>query len=142
VLAAGFGLVFPNIGDGVALMAAGFCLFTMIYILLTVAFAIHIPEMFPTELRMRGTGVCGTVGRLTTVFVQYIIVALFAWGGLAAVVGTLVGLLVLLAVTMTVFGIETAKRSLEDIAGASATAGGLRSAVAASEVASAPQRQT
>lgn len=115
-LAAVFGALFPNVGGGVALMAVGFCLFTSIYILLAVAFAIHIPELFPTELRMRGTGVTSTVGRLTTAFVQYVIVALFAWGGLGAVVGTLVGLLLLLAIAITLFGIETAKRSLEEIA--------------------------
>lgn len=116
MLAAVFGAAFPNVGDGVGLMAVGFCLFTTIYILLTVAFAIHIPELFPTELRMRGTGVCSTVGRLTTAFVQYAIVALFTWGGLGAVVGTLAGLLLLLAVIIALFGVETAKRSLEEIA--------------------------
>ncbi len=117
--AAVFGALFPNVGDGLALTVVGFCLFTMIYVLLAVAFAIYVPELFPTAIRMRGTGVCSTVGRLTTAFVQYAIVMLFAWGGLGAVVGTLAGLLVLLAITMIFFGLETAKRSLEDIAGES-----------------------
>ena len=121
LMAAAFGAIFPNVGDGLLLMAVGFCLFTCIYILLAVAFAIHIPEMFPTELRMRGTGVCSTVGRLTTAFVQYVIITLFAWGGLTAVVGTLAGLLLLLAIVILLFGIETAKRSLESIASEPAT---------------------
>lgn len=115
LLAALAGMLFPNVGSGIGLMIVGFCLFTAIYILLTVAFAIHIPEMFPTHLRMRGTGVCSTVGRLTTAFVQYAIISLFAWGGLTAVVGALSGLLLLLSLTIVLFGIETAQRSLEDI---------------------------
>jgi putative MFS transporter len=115
VAAALFGTVYPLVGNGVLLMIVGFCLFTTIYILLAVAFAIYIPELFPTVLRMRGTGVCSVVGRLVTASVQFIIIELFAWGGIAAVVGTLSGLLLLLAVVVGFFGIETAQRSLEDI---------------------------
>jgi putative MFS transporter len=54
-------------------------------------------------------------GRLVTAGVQFVIITLFAWGGVAAVVGTLAGLLLLLAVVIGCFGIETAQRSLEDI---------------------------
>ncbi len=133
VLAALFGALFPSVGNGPALMVVGFCLFTMIYVLLAVAFAIYVPELFPTELRMRGAGVCSTVGRLTTAFVQYAIVALFAWGGLGAVVGTLAALLVLLAGAMLLLGIETAKRPLEEISATSAIGAGPRISVAAPE---------
>ena len=116
IAAAGLGALFPHVGNGLPLMAVGFCLFTAIYILLTVAFAIYVPELFPTEIRMRGAGLCSTVGRLTTACVQYVIVLLFASGGLVAVVGTLSGLLLLLAVVMICFGVETAQKSLEAIA--------------------------
>ncbi len=117
LLAALFGALFPFVGNGPLLMVVGFCLFTMIYILLAVAFAIYIPELFPTELRMRGTGICSVVGRVTTAGVQFVIIGLFTWGGVTAVVGTLSGLLLLLALVIGTFGIETARRSLEDISG-------------------------
>ena len=136
VAAAVFGVAFPLVGDGAVLMVVGFCLFTAIYILLAVAFAIHIPELFPTELRMRGVGVCSMAGRLVTAGVQFFIITLFAWGGLGAVVGTLSGLLLLLAAVTALFGIETAQRSLEDI---STQSGGLP-APAASLAAAKPVR--
>jgi putative MFS transporter len=115
LVAAACGVLFPHVGDGYALMAVGFCLFTAIYVLLTVAFALHVPELFPTEYRMRGTAVCSTAGRLTTAGVQYAVVALFAYGGIAGVVETLAGLLVLQAAMVWLFGIETMQVPLEEI---------------------------
>jgi MFS transporter, putative metabolite:H+ symporter len=114
--AALFGILFPLVGQGYLFMFVGFLLFTSIYVLLAIGFALHIPELFQTEYRMRGTAVCSTAGRLVTAGVQYIVVFLFAWGGLGAVVGTLVSLLVILAVVIALFGIETKKLSLEQIA--------------------------
>jgi MFS transporter, putative metabolite:H+ symporter len=110
-----FGVLFPLVGDGYLFLAVGFLLFTAIYVLLAIGFALHIPELYQTEYRMRGTAVCSTAGRLVTAGVQYIVVALFAWGGVSAVVGTLVALLLTLAVAVALFGIETKQRSLEEI---------------------------
>jgi len=115
LIAALFGALFPLVGDGYLFMAVGFLLFTAIYVLLAIGFALHIPELYQTEYRMRGTAVCSTAGRLVTAGVQYIVVALFAWGGVPAVVGTLVALLLTLAVVVALFGIETKQRSLEEI---------------------------
>jgi MFS transporter, putative metabolite:H+ symporter len=116
LLAALFGVLFPVVGDGYLFMLTGFLLFTAIYVLLAIGFALHIPELYQTEYRIRGTAVCSTAGRLVTAAVQYIVVFLFGWGGVPAVVGTLAGLLLLLAIVITFFGIETKQRSLEQIA--------------------------
>jgi putative MFS transporter len=115
LIAAVFGSLFPFVGDGSLFMLTGFLLFTAIYVLLAIGFALHIPELFQTEYRMRGTAVCSTAGRLVTAGVQYIVVFLFAWGGVPAVVGTLVALLLALAIAVALFGIETKQRSLEEI---------------------------
>jgi putative MFS transporter len=80
-----------------------------------VAFALYVPELFRTEYRMRGAAVCSTAGRLATAFVQFIVVALFGWAGIPAVVGLLVGLLILQAIVFFFFGIETRNMSLEEI---------------------------
>jgi putative MFS transporter len=113
--AAALGIAFPMVGDGYPLMAVGFCLFIGIYIILAVGFALHVPELFPTEYRMRGAGVCSTAGRLATAGVQFVVVSLFAWGGVTAVVGLLVSLLLVQAVVFALFGIETRQKSLEAI---------------------------
>lgn len=114
--AAAFGSLFPFVGGGVPLMITGFFLFIGIYALLAVAFALHVPELFATEYRLRGVGVCSTVGRLSTALVQYVVIALFAWGGVMGVVGLLVSLLLVQALVFLLFGIETKQRSLEEIA--------------------------
>jgi putative MFS transporter len=116
LLAAVFGVLFPLVGSGYLFMLVGFLLFVCIYVLLAIAFALHVPELFETEYRMRGTAVCSTAGRLVTAAVQFIVIWLFSLGGLAAVVGTLVALLVVQAIVVAVFDTETARRSLEQIA--------------------------
>jgi len=116
--AACFGAAFAWIGssgDAMALMVMGFLLFVGIYVILAVGFALHVPELFRTEYRLRGTAVCSTFGRIATASVQYVVIWLFAIGGLTGVVSLLVGLLVLQAVVFALFGIETARQSLEDI---------------------------
>jgi len=113
--AAALGMAFPFVGDGYPLMAVGFGLFVGIYIILAVGFALHVPELFPTQYRLRGAGVCSTAGRLATASVQFVVVALFAWGGVTAVVGLLVTLLLIQGIVFALFGIETKKKSLEEI---------------------------
>ena len=91
----------------------GFGLFTCIYILVAFVIAVYVPELFPTEYRLRGTGVCTTVGRVSSVIVPYAVVALFAAGGIGFVLALLVGMLLLQALVVAVAGVETNLRSLE-----------------------------
>ena len=116
--AAAFGVAFAYVGSsgtGFTLMAMGFCLFLGIYVILAIGFALHVPELFRTEYRLRGTAVCSTAGRIATACVQYVVIWLFAIGGLTGAVRLLVSLLVVQAVVFAVFGIETARRPLEEI---------------------------
>jgi putative MFS transporter len=115
LVTAALGIAFPMVSNSVVLMVTGLLLFAGIYLLLSVGFALYVPELFGTEFRMRGAAVCSTAGRLATALSQFVIVALFAWAGMSAVVGLLVGLLVLQAVAFLLFGIETRNLSLEDI---------------------------
>jgi MFS transporter, putative metabolite:H+ symporter len=116
VVAVVFGIAMPFfLTEEYKLMAIGFCLFTAIYVLHAVGYALYVPEMFPTQYRLRGMGVCSSAARLATAAAQYGIVPLFAVAGIMGIVGTLSGLLLLLAVWVAVFGIETKNRSLEEI---------------------------
>jgi MFS transporter, putative metabolite:H+ symporter len=96
-------------------VAVGFCLVTSIYVMLTTGFAMHVPELFPTRYRLRGTAVCATAGRIATALVQFAVVAIFAWQGLMGVLLTLAGVLVFQAIVFLLFGIETKGRALEDV---------------------------
>jgi MFS transporter, putative metabolite:H+ symporter len=71
--------------------------------------------LFPTELRMRGAGVCNTAGRLMSLVSPYIVVQLWTSFGTAGVVAVMASLLLLQAAVIAVLGIETRKRPLEDL---------------------------
>lgn len=120
----GFSLLAAAIGVGV-IFAAGplfvvmnVALATCLGITHTVSYSVYVPELFETRYRLRGTGVCGAAGRLASVLVQFVIVSLYGAGGLPAIVALLVAVLVLEAVVIQIFGVETTKTPLEAIGAA------------------------
>jgi putative MFS transporter len=86
-----------------------------IYVLVTVLFAVYIPELFPTEVRMRASGICNTFGRGATILTPFIVITLFRSYGVGGVVGFLIGLLVVQILVVLLFGVEPKKRRLEEI---------------------------
>lgn len=121
--AAAFGVAYPLMPDGIPLVAVGFCLVTSIYVMLATGFAMHVPELFPTRYRLRGTAVCATAGRIATALVQPAVVAIFAWQGLMGVLLALAGSLVFQAIVFLLFGIETKGRALEEVSEIAAVPG-------------------
>ncbi|MET7244047.1 MFS transporter [Methylobacterium sp. EM32] len=95
--------------------AVGFGLFTCIYLMVALGIAAYIPELFPTEYRLRGTGVASTAGRVAGIFIPQVVVWLYASGGVVPVLVMLVGALLLQALCVGLFGIETRNRSLEEL---------------------------
>ena len=66
-----------------------------IYILVTLLFAIYVPELFPTEeVRMRASGICNTFGRGATIVTPFIVVALLKSHGIGGVLSFIIGLLI------------------------------------------------
>src|SRR6266566_4907619 len=51
-----------------------------------ITFALYVPELFPTHIRMRGAGFCNTVGRVMTIVTPYMVVAIFGGYGIGGVV--------------------------------------------------------
>jgi putative MFS transporter len=83
--------------------------------LVAVLFAIYIPELFPTEIRMRASGICNTFGRGATIGTPFIVVALFRAYGVTGVVGFLIGLLIIQIFVVAKFGVEPRQKRLEEI---------------------------
>lgn len=108
-----FGAVYPQVHDTNLLMLVGFLLVTSIYVLVAIAWGLYVPEQFPTEVRMRGAGFCNTAGRMMTILTPQLTVPLFAAFGVAGVIGMVAALLVLQAVMVALFGVETRARPLE-----------------------------
>ena len=109
------GSFYPFIKDPLLLSMIGFILMIPIYVLVTVCFAVYIPELFPTEVRLRASGICNTFGRGATIVTPFFVVALFRHYGVGGVISMLVGLLIIEIILVLIFGIEPKNRRLEDI---------------------------
>ncbi|HML12287.1 MAG TPA: MFS transporter [Xanthobacteraceae bacterium] len=111
-----FGAVYPFVSAEPWLMlTVGFLLFVSIYVLVALLFGIYTPELFPTEVRLRASGICGTFGRAATIVSPFFVVALFKGYGVAGVLGLMIGLLAIQIVVVALWGIEPAKRRLEEL---------------------------
>jgi MFS transporter, putative metabolite:H+ symporter len=109
------GGIYPFVKNPAELMMVGFLLMIPIYVLVAVLFAIYIPELFPTEVRMRASGICNTFGRGATILTPFIVVALFRSYEVRGVLGLLIGLLIVQIFVVLKFGVEPKKRRLEEI---------------------------
>lgn len=115
LLAVAFGLIYPNVSDPVLLPLVGFALTVPIYILVALLFGIYLPELFPTEVRLRASGICQSVGRGATIVTPFIVVALFESRGISGVLALMIGLLIVQIVVVALFGIEPRHRRLEEL---------------------------
>jgi len=111
-----FGCIYPFVHDPVWLPIAGLALTVPIYVLVAVLFGVYIPELFPTEVRLRASGICNTFGRGATVLTPFLVVPLFTTYGVGGVLALMVGLLAVLIVTVLALGVEPRGRRLEEVA--------------------------
>ncbi|MGI4798546.1 MAG: MFS transporter [Janthinobacterium lividum] len=112
---AALGLLYPHAGSATEIIAVGFGVTFFMGVMIGAGWATYVPELFPTELRMRGVGVCNTAGRIVSIVMPYAVVGLFETWGISGVVITLASILVLTALAVAVFGIETRNRTLEEL---------------------------
>jgi putative MFS transporter len=109
------GSFYPFIKDPVVLVVVGFLLMIPIYIQVTLLFAIYVPELFPTEVRMRATGICNTFGRGATIITPFLVVALLKSHGIGGVLSFMIGLLIVQILLVLFLGIEPKNRRLEEL---------------------------
>jgi putative MFS transporter len=109
------GSFYPFITHPAILMVVGFSLIVPIYVLVALLFAIYIPELFPTEVRLRAAGICNTFGRGAIIFMPFIVVALFRSHGVGGVLVFMIALLIVQIVVVLTLGVEPKKRRLEEI---------------------------
>ncbi|MBV8851088.1 MAG: MFS transporter [Methylobacteriaceae bacterium] len=110
-----FGIIYPFIKDPILLPVVGFALTVPIYVLVAVLFGIYIPELFPTEVRLRASGICNTFGRGATIVTPFIVVSLFQSAGIGGVLALMVGLLFVQIIVVAVLGVEPRQRALEEL---------------------------
>jgi putative MFS transporter len=128
IVSVALGIVYPMISDPVLLPVVGFALTVPIYMLVALLFGIYIPELFPTEVRLRAAGIVNTLGRGATIVTPFLVVMLFEARGVAGVMSLMIGLLVIQIITVWALGIEPRHRSLEELKGEDAAAAVLKEA--------------
>ncbi|SOE98423.1 MFS transporter, putative metabolite:H+ symporter [Burkholderia sp. OK233] len=110
-----FGAIYPFVSDPLLLPLVGLLLTIPIYVLVALLFAIYVPELFPTEVRLRASGICNTLGRGATIVTPFIVVALYARHGIVGVLALMIGLLVIQIVVVAWLGVEPTGQRLEDL---------------------------
>jgi len=116
VLAAVAAVIYPHLTSIWPITVCGFLLETALFLLLAFAVGIYVPELFPTQYRLRGSGIAQSAGRFAVMLSPYLVVLLFGRFGVSGVVYFIAGLCVFLCIIILTFGLETKRRSLEEIA--------------------------
>jgi putative MFS transporter len=109
------GSFYPFIASPAILMLVGFSLIVPIYVLVALLFAIYIPELFPTEVRLRAAGICNTFGRGAIIFTPFVVVALFRAHGVGGVLAFMIALLIVEIIVVLTLGVEPKNLRLEEI---------------------------
>ena len=114
IAAAILGYLYAHAGSLETTTVLGGILIATLYFSSTMGFCAYVPELFPTELRLRGAGISSMAGRGASIVAPQVIALLVASNGVAGVTLTLVDLLVVQAIVIGLLGVETTSRSLEN----------------------------
>lgn len=93
----------------------GTILVFVLYIFNSFSSAVYAPEIWPTRVKMRGSGISNSLGRIVAICIPYVIAWLLTNHGVEAVFAALGFALGLCAFILARFGIETRKKSIEEI---------------------------
>jgi MFS transporter, putative metabolite:H+ symporter len=118
-----FGAIYPFVSNPLLLPLVGLLLVIPIYVLVALLFAIYVPELYPTEVRLRASGICNALGRGATIVTPFIVVALYSQYGVVGVLALMIGLLVIQIVVVAWLGVEPTGQRLEDLQPADPQAG-------------------
>jgi putative MFS transporter len=117
------GYIYARFGKGsdiTLVLGTGFLLIVAIYVQTALLFGVYTPELFPTEIRLRANGICNTLGRGATVASPFAVGYLMVNYGLPGVIWLMIGLVVVQILVVWLWGVEPAKRGLEEVAAAEA----------------------
>jgi MFS transporter, putative metabolite:H+ symporter len=105
-----------SLSDSSFLTAAiGFLLTIPIYVLVAALFAVYVPELFPTEFRLRGVGICNAAGRSASIVVPLFVGPVFAHYGVSGVLAIMgVALLIMIGVVASL-GVEPGRKGIEEV---------------------------
>src|SRR5262249_47946468 len=97
------------------ILSIGFFLIFAIYVRGAIFFGVYTPELFPTEVRLRGNGICNTLGRAAQIVVPFVVLYLATAYSMPGVMALMVTLVVIQIVAVYFWGVEPNQRSLEEL---------------------------
>lgn len=115
IIAAVMALMFGQMTTQGGAAVVGFATFCTVFFLIATVQAVYLPEIFPTEVRIRCNAICVGIARTSSIGVPFVVVFLFDRGGVTAVVTAIAILFVVQALVMTWLGTETALKSLDNV---------------------------
>ena len=93
----------------------GFFLITFVYMYVCYASAVYVPEIWPTEAKLRGSGISNAVGRISGIIAPYAVASLLDTKGPMGVFILLGVVSIIVAIAIITIGIETRGASIEEI---------------------------
>ena len=94
--------------------ALGFLLTIPIYVLVAALFAVYVPELFPTEFRLRGVGICNAAGRSASIIVPLFVAPTFTQYGVGGVLTMMVVALLAMIIVVASLGEEPEREPAEE----------------------------
>lgn len=115
LLIAGLGYFYSLQTSMMMITLIGFFLITFVYMYVCYASAVYVPEIWPTEAKLRGSGLANAVGRISGIAAPYAVATLLSGYGVTGVFVLLGGVSIIVAGAIAVIGIETKGASVESI---------------------------
>lgn len=116
LLIAALGYVYSLQSSMFMISLIGFFLITFVYMYVCYASAVYVPEIWPTEAKLRGAGLANAVGRISGIAAPYAVAVLLDGYGAPGVFALLGTVSVIVAAAIFFIGIETKGASVESIA--------------------------
>lgn len=115
LLIAALGYVYSLQSSMFMISLIGFFLITFVYMYVCYASAVYVPEIWPTEAKLRGSGLANAVGRVSGIAAPYAVAVLLDNYGVTGVFALLGSVSVIVAAAIAIIGIETKGESVETI---------------------------
>lgn len=109
------GLFYSVQTDPTVISIVGFFLQMTVQMYACFASAVYVPEIWPTEAKLRGSGLANSVGRVSSIIAPYLVAFLLNNYGVTSVFVMMAVVAVITIVVIAIFGINTRKVSVESI---------------------------
>jgi putative MFS transporter len=109
------GYVYSLQTDMTVISIIGFFLITIVYMYVCYASAVYVPEIWPTEAKLRGSGLANSIGRISGILTPYAVASLLTSAGVKGVFTLLGAVAIVAALAIAFLGIDSRKASVEEI---------------------------